>query len=358
MLLRALSIGVAVLAMTMPAAAQQRGTVEFGGFASHTAFDGRLGINDSWGAGGRVGAFLFPQLSVEFEAGGGTASRTLGRRSVNVGDFSARRTGVPFRSGRVSVLLGAGVGHTDTHFLESDGDHGNGTSNGQSYGYHGLVGGKLALSDRVALRADWIQSFMANGGDRNRSLHLGMSVYRHPLGTMTTVFRTMPAPPVVHRMDSVSAAETQRLRGVEVSYRALRDSLATPRPASSAAALATMRERIYFAHDRSDLSDAAKAILRDKVPVFRANPAMRIIIVGFASKPGTAAYNMELGLRRAEAAKAYLVSQNIDPIRIEIATRGAGQLLVEGPGETADAANRRAEFRLQVADPHLMPPMR
>jgi peptidoglycan-associated lipoprotein len=150
------------------------------------------------------------------------------------------------------------------------------------------------------------------------------------------------------------------LRAVSVSYHELRDSLARPSrrslPASSARALATMKEMIYFHNDRSDLGDSAKAILSDKVTVFRANPAMRVVIVGFASEPGTARYNMALGLRRAEAAKAYLVSRGIDPIRIEIATRGAGELMVEGPGETADAANRRGQFRLLIADPYLAAP--
>jgi len=163
---------------------------------------------------------------------------------------------------------------------------------------------------------------------------------------------------MAQRPDSVSAAETRRLRALALSYQQLRDSLSRSKysPTSSAAALATMREVIHFEHDRSDLSDSAKAILDDKVTVFRANPAMRIVISGFASQPGTAEYNLALGLRRAEAAKAYLVSRGVDPIRIEIATRGEGQLLVEGPGEVADAANRRGQFRLLIADPFLAAP--
>jgi outer membrane protein OmpA-like peptidoglycan-associated protein len=143
------------------------------------------------------------------------------------------------------------------------------------------------------------------------------------------------------------------------NYTALRDSLSRlpvepVAPASSPSALATMQEMVYFANDRSELSDSAKGILREKVTVFRNNPAMRIVIVGFASQPGTPEYNMALGLRRAEAAKAYLVSQGVEAMRIEIATRGEGQLVVDGPGEAADAANRRGQFRLQVADPYLV----
>jgi peptidoglycan-associated lipoprotein len=125
---------------------------------------------------------------------------------------------------------------------------------------------------------------------------------------------------------------------------------------SSAEALATMEEKIYFKNDRSDLSREAKMILNEKVKVFQANPAMRIAISGFASKPGTAEYNMALGLRRAESARAYLVSQGVNPDRIEIATQGEGHLAVQGPGKAANAANRRNQFRLLIADLFLEAP--
>jgi len=157
--------------------------------------------------------------------------------------------------------------------------------------------------------------------------------------------------------DSVSAAETARLREVEASYQGLRDSLALPKPvppASSTEALATMEQKIFFENNKSDLTDSAETILNDKIAIFGANPAMRIVIVGFASQPGTNTHNMALGLKRAEAAKAYLVLKGIDPVRIEIATRGEGELAVEGRTEVANAANRRGQFRLLIADPYLV----
>jgi outer membrane protein OmpA-like peptidoglycan-associated protein len=340
----AIMVGVAVLVGAVPATAQKRGTMEFGGFASNTSWDNSLNMNSNWGGGARVGVFIFPRLSAEFEGGGGNASRPLGLANVNVGVLSGRLTAVPFKFGSVSILLGAGADHTDTYFFES-------------YGFHGLLGAKVRLSDYVALRVDGINSWMANGNGQQKSLHLGLSFYRNP--GVNTVTRYVAGEPAPQRPDSVSAYETRRLRAAAASYQALRDSLNRPKlagPPSSAAALATMQQVIHFQHDQSDLSDSARVILDDKVTVFRANPAMRIVISGFASQPGTAEYNMALGLRRAEAAKAYLVSRGVDPIRIEIATKGEGQLLVEGPGEVADAQNRRGQFRLLIADPYLAAP--
>ena len=111
-----------------------------------------------------------------------------------------------------------------------------------------------------------------------------------------------------------------------------------------------MVETIRFQNERAVLSEEAKSVLRSKIAVFRANPTMRIMIVGHASRPGTAAYNMELGLERAEAARAFLVSEGISASRVEIATEGAGRLVMEGTGDAANAANRRGEFRLLLAD--------
>lgn len=344
MLKQALMVGVAVLMGAVPATAQRRGTMEFGAFGSNTSWDASLNMNNSWGAGARIGVFITPRLSAEFEGGGGTAARGSGLADVNVGLLAGRLTWAPIKTGGVSFLLGLGANHTDTYFFES-------------YGVDGLLGAKIRLSDFAALRVDGIQSWMANGNGSNTSLHLGLSFYRHPGVSTITNTVTVAGPPQAQRPDSVSAYETQRLRAAAAGYAALRDSLNRSKLGpSSAAALATMQQVIHFQHDESSLSDSAKAILDDKVTVFRANPAMRIVISGFASQPGTSEYNMALGLRRAESAKAYLVSRGVDPIRIEIATKGEGQLLVEGPGEVADAANRRGQFRLLIADPYLAAP--
>jgi peptidoglycan-associated lipoprotein len=339
----AIMVGIAALVGAVPATAQQRGTMEFGAFGSNSSWDNSLNINSNWGAGARVGVFFTPRLSAEFEGGGGNASRSLGLANVNVGVLSGRLTWVPFKVGSLSALLGLGADHTDTYFFES-------------YGIHGLLGAKIRLSDYVALRFDGINSWMSNGHGQQKSLHVGLSFYRNPGVNRVTNTVMVDGP---QRPDSVSAYETRRLRADALRYQQLRDSLARPKyaaPASSAEALATMQQVIHFRNDESNLSDSARAILDDKVTVFRANPAMRIVISGFASQPGTSDYNMALGLRRAEAAKAYLVSRGVEPIRIEIATKGEGQLLVEGPGEVADAQNRRGQFRLLIADPYLAAP--
>lgn len=336
-----LSFGTALAAA--PVMAQERGSIEFGGFGSYTDFDKDYGVNNSYGFGGRVGAFVTPRVSLEFEGGVTRGDRDNGLKSIDLGVVSARLLVNPLKLGPLAILLGAGAEHSDNFALES-------------YGFQGLVGLRLALSEVVSLRADGIQAWASNGDGINRTLHLGLSVFRHPKAREVMVHRTDTLTlrtPAMQHADSVSAAETRRLREADARYRALRDSLArTPtQPSTSAADIATMSQVIYFQRDESALSDSAKGILREKVTVFRSNPELRIAIVGFTSQPGTEAYNMALGMRRAEAAKAYLVAQGVSASRIDITTRGEGQLVVEGPGEVANAANRRGTFRLLLADP-------
>jgi outer membrane protein OmpA-like peptidoglycan-associated protein len=343
-------IGAAIMiAATSPTVgAQERGSIEFGGFASLNEFKSEFDMRNAIGGGARVGAFLDPRWAIEFEANGGKAKRSGALADRSFLFIDTRLLWVPTKVGPMQLLLGAGVGHVDANVNNDFTD--------QSLGYHALLGGKIAIGENANLRLDALQYFNKEG-QSHRSLRAGVSLYRHPSGKETTVYRTTPAPATAQRPDSVSAAETRRLRQAAADYQALRDSLArartTPTPPAgiTSANTATMQEMIHFRRDESSLSDSAKAILRDKVTIFRANPEMRIVITGYASTPGTDAYNMALGLRRATAAKEFLVQQGVAASRIEIATRGSNDLLVEGPSDVANAANRRGQFRLLLAEP-------
>ena len=347
---RIITIGAAMLALAGPVAAQQRGTVELGAFASAGMFDNSLTLDKGFGAGGHVGIFLDPRVALEFEKGEMRATRTLGRNDVNVGILNARLVGTALQSGNLSILLGAGAGaSTETNFLHS-------------YGVNGMVGAKWAFSNTVALRADLIADFLANNDWKSyQSLHVGLSFFRHPneVTKTVTVTVTAPAAAYVQRPDSVSAEEQARLRRRSEEYRALRDSLSrrpAGMPESSASARATMEEKIHFATDKSDITPEAKAILDAKVLVFRANPTMRIIIDGNTDERASDRYNMALGGRRAVAAKTYLVSQGIDASRIEITSDGERKPTAAGTSTDAQGQNRRDEFRLLIGSDYLVKP--
>ncbi|HET9011787.1 MAG TPA: outer membrane beta-barrel protein [Gemmatimonadaceae bacterium] len=214
-------VGLAALAWAVPAAAQQRGTMEFGAFGSAATFDEALSLKTGYGGGGRIGMFLDPRWSIEFEDAEMRASRPNGLADVNVGILSGRLVAVPIQSGMLSLLVGAGAGvSTETNFLHS-------------YGVDALVGAKFAFNDKVALRVDGVWDWLANEDWKSyKSVRVGLSMYRHPRPEIRTVTVVTPAPPpTIVRVDSVSASEIARLRASEAALRTLRDSIAANPPA-------------------------------------------------------------------------------------------------------------------------------
>lgn len=340
---KAFAVGITALMGAMPLAAQQRGTMEFGAYGIAASFDSNLSLKTGYGAGGRVGMFIVPRVSFEFEGALLKVSRPNGLNKVNMGILSGRLVAVPLKTGSLSFLLGAGGGvSTETNFMHT-------------YGADVLVGAKIALGDNAALRVDGVWDWLANEDWKSyKSLRVGLSLYRHPARELDTVTVVTPAPPptMMQPADSVSAAETRRLRERDAALRALRDSLrnvpASAPPEPSPATVATMQARIHFAFDKSEITDSAKAILDEKVAVFRANPEMTIAISGYTDLIGTDAYNMALGERRANASKAYLVSRGIDGNRITIESMGESRPITDAPGVAGQAPNRRAIFRLLI----------
>ena len=216
MSIKAFTVGVAALVWAVPAAAQDRGTMEFGGFATAAAFQNSIGLKTGYGGGIRFGMFLDPSWSIEFEQAELRATRPNGLKDVNVGILSSRLVWTPFKSGGLSLLVGLGAGvSTETSFLHT-------------YGVDALVGAKFALSENAAFRLDGVYDYLEQqDGKKYASVRAGLSLYRRPAKEIRTVTVVTPAPPpmmMVHE-DSVSAAETRRLRDRDAALRALRDSL-------------------------------------------------------------------------------------------------------------------------------------
>jgi hypothetical protein len=172
--IRAITMCLAAAALAAPAGAQQRGTMEIGAFVTGASFDQNLGLNKGFGGGGRMGMYLDPRWSIEFEDAELAASRPNGLRDVGVGILSGRLVATPFRTGNVSLLLGAGAGvATETNFLHS-------------YGVDLLAGAKFDIGSRAAFRVDAVWDWLANEDYKQyKSIRMGFVMYRHPSRVVT-----------------------------------------------------------------------------------------------------------------------------------------------------------------------------
>jgi outer membrane protein OmpA-like peptidoglycan-associated protein len=103
---------------------------------------------------------------------------------------------------------------------------------------------------------------------------------------------------------------------------------------------------IEFDNNSVELTEKAKANARVFAQALRENPKVqsaRFAIDGHTNATGTAAYNQDLSLRRAQAVVAFLVAEGVDSSRFEIAGHGFTRpLYIDNP--TAPE-NRRVEAR-------------
>jgi peptidoglycan-associated lipoprotein len=109
-------------------------------------------------------------------------------------------------------------------------------------------------------------------------------------------------------------------------------------------AMASIQAPIYFDFDRSELKPEAREVLNQKAEAMRQYPDIRIRIEGHCDERGTVEYNLALGERRAEAARAYLIDLGIDPDRMTTVSYGEERPAVPESNEAAWAQNRRDEF--------------
>jgi peptidoglycan-associated lipoprotein len=81
---------------------------------------------------------------------------------------------------------------------------------------------------------------------------------------------------------------------------------------------------IYFDYDKSDLRAEAMATLRSNAGFLLQSENRNIVfrLEGNCDPRGSEEYNLALGDRRANAAKTYLVSQGIDPSRMDVISNG------------------------------------
>jgi len=107
-------------------------------------------------------------------------------------------------------------------------------------------------------------------------------------------------------------------------------------------------DRIYFAFDRSELSDQSRQVLAEKAELLKTHSALSLLIEGHCDERGTNEYNMALGERRARAAYEYLVLMGIASDRLTIISYGEEYPAVPGSNEEAWAKNRRDEFKASV----------
>ena len=107
----------------------------------------------------------------------------------------------------------------------------------------------------------------------------------------------------------------------------------------------TFESGLLFDFDSDVVKPDARTNFRSLAASLEKYPGSDLLILGHTDSVGTAEYNKQLSVRRADAAAEYLVGQGV--ARTRIVTGGLGE--EEPIGSNADAAGRQRNRRVEVA---------
>jgi peptidoglycan-associated lipoprotein len=108
------------------------------------------------------------------------------------------------------------------------------------------------------------------------------------------------------------------------------------------ARLEQIGDRVFFEYDKTELRPEGRDLVQKWASFLAQYPAAKVTIEGHCDERGTREYNLALGERRADAAKAYLVLIGADERRVSVISYGKERPSVLGSAEQSWAQNRRA----------------
>lgn len=104
---------------------------------------------------------------------------------------------------------------------------------------------------------------------------------------------------------------------------------------------------IYYNFDHHSLKETSYPELNKLYLFLKKNPSVKIQIVGHTDSKGSAEYNNNLSLKRAESVKSYLISKGLDNGRISAKGEGKSHPLASNDDEEEGRElNRRTEFEI------------
>jgi outer membrane protein OmpA-like peptidoglycan-associated protein len=357
-----LALGAPVVASaqaTIPAGIRQR-AIEIGAIGRYTIFPDEVEVDNLFAGGGRLGVFIWQNLSIEGEVSFGVANTSRAGVPDSTQDVShtlwdGRLLYNTPQRGRTSFQIGAGYGYDGFGRLRPNG------VGPRGHGPTGLVGLRFFLTPRVNLRVDAGGLYVISEDEvrdqasvtadkKNRfepSLRVGLSaLFRNTAGpvsaTTTTVVQS-------GRVDTVRVVSVDTVYRDRVQQATTGGAAAATGATGTGASATVVIGVVNFDFDKAELSSDARRILDDVATSLTKPEAtrLRLILTGNTDAIGGESYNNRLSERRAAAVADYLASKGIGADRITQRAAGEGNPVASNnnpEGRVARAPVARAPF--------------
>jgi peptidoglycan-associated lipoprotein len=103
-----------------------------------------------------------------------------------------------------------------------------------------------------------------------------------------------------------------------------------------------VKDRVFFATNRSALTTASRDTLRKQASWMRKNKDLKVVLEGHGDERGTREYNLALAEKRANAARDYLLTYGISGKRISVISYGKEKPINSASTPLAWSQNRRS----------------
>jgi outer membrane protein OmpA-like peptidoglycan-associated protein len=110
---------------------------------------------------------------------------------------------------------------------------------------------------------------------------------------------------------------------------------------------APARFTLYFQFDSEELTEESRKLVSGVQQALKAYPAPQVTVTGHTDTVGSAESNVELGLRRANVVRSYLIDAGLDAAGINVTSHGEAALLVPTADEIAEPQNRRVDITVR-----------
>jgi peptidoglycan-associated lipoprotein len=103
-----------------------------------------------------------------------------------------------------------------------------------------------------------------------------------------------------------------------------------------------VKDRVFFATNKSALTTASRDTLRKQASWMRKNKKLNVVLEGHGDERGTREYNLALAEKRANAARDYLLTYGISGKRISVISYGKEKPVNSASTPLAWSQNRRS----------------
>jgi outer membrane protein OmpA-like peptidoglycan-associated protein len=106
----------------------------------------------------------------------------------------------------------------------------------------------------------------------------------------------------------------------------------------------TLTGNVLFTSGKWDLLPGAQVKLNEVAEALKAQKDRDIVVEGHTDNQGTVQSNLELGQKRADSVRTYIVSRGVEPARITASGIGQARPLIDNSTPENRANNRRVEI--------------